>query len=67
MSVELRQAFKKGPGLEMSEAEGITLARELIGDLAPNIDSFSGGLVHIDVVGPDGVRTIPMEETHAIR
>jgi len=53
----LRKALK-GPGSGLSMDEGIALAREAINEVAPDNDSFSGGKVSIDLVGPEGARTI---------
>ena len=43
---------------EFTEDEGIRLAREAIEVKISHIDSFSGGKVSIDVIGPDGIRLV---------
>ncbi len=43
---------------ELTVDQGVALARKLILETAPNNDSFSGGKVSIDLVGPEGARTI---------
>lgn len=43
---------------DLSVDDGIALARRTILGLAPKIDSFSGGKVSIDLIGPDGARVI---------
>ena len=54
IDVWFRKAWRTG----LTVDEGIALARDTIKTLAPDIDSFSGGKVSIDVIGPDGARTV---------
>lgn len=57
IDVWLRKALKV-PGTNLTLDEGVALAREAIHEVAPDNDSFSGGKVSIDLVGPDGAQTI---------
>jgi 20S proteasome alpha/beta subunit len=51
----LKESWREAGTLD----EAIVLARKLIAQNIPNeIDSFSGGKISMDVVGPDGVTTI---------
>jgi 20S proteasome alpha/beta subunit len=54
VDVHLISAWKP----DMTEEQGVALARTVIGELAPGIDVFSGGRVSIDVIGESGIRTI---------
>ena len=54
IDIDLRRSWRPG----MSADEGIALAHQVITTVAPEIDSFSGGKVSIDLIGPEGARII---------
>ncbi len=54
----LDEKYSVAGGKSMSVDAGIELAREAIEKQIPKSDSFSGGKVSIDVIGPDGTQLI---------
>ncbi len=54
----LRDHYNRIGGTAGNVDAGIELARTAVKLMAPAADSFSGGKVSIDLIGPDGVRTI---------
>jgi 20S proteasome alpha/beta subunit len=54
VNVLLKNAWRA----DLTFNDGVALAQKLILETAPQNDSFSGGKVSIDLVGPDGARTI---------
>ncbi len=54
----LRERYEGLGGIDMDVDAGIELAKIAIHIMAPNADSFSGGKVSIDLIGPDGAGTI---------
>jgi 20S proteasome alpha/beta subunit len=54
VDVSLIDYWKPGMSLD----DGVALARRTILGLAPKIDSFSGGKISIDLVGPEGAQTL---------
>lgn len=57
IDILLRDRYAKAGETTMSPDDGIALAREMI-KLVPDYDSFSGGKASVDLIGPEGARTI---------